>query len=488
MNKRINEYFANLKLNNNHNVTGIFDNSKQVIEDSVFVAINGYKNNGIDFITEAINNGARTVVVDVNINDSDFDKRTINIIKVLDTKVELARILKWFYKVYLKPVIIGVTGTNGKTSVTNYVFSTLSNIKKNVLLIGTEGNLSYYNGKLSSYGTNNTTPSITVIYQLMYEHNYQYVIMEASSQGISEKRVLGIDFDIICYTNITQDHLDYHLTIREYFHAKESLAISLNEKNTIILNRNMKFFDELKKASIAKCITYGIENNNEDTDITGKIIKRDITEMNVEVMIKGVKPLKIITKLIGDFNLENILATIAILKSIDIDVDSIIKSFENIKPVIGRMNVYKLDDFFIIVDFAHTPDGIYQVLKFFKSLTNHKLITVVGCGGNRDKLKRPLIGKLVTDMSDIAIFTEDNSRNESFFEITRDITNELDKNNYLIIEQRKLAINEAIKIAKTNDIIFLLGKGNEGFIKKDIIVEFSDIKYIETLGGIRLNG
>lgn len=485
MNKKVRDYYKNENLIFNHTITGIFDNSKKVIKNSIFVVIKGYRSKVNECINEAISNGAQTIVVEKDMKNIKIECNNINIIKVLDTKVELARLFKWYYRDNYKPFIIGVTGTNGKTSVTNYVFKSLVLMGYNVLLIGTEGNFSYVDGKISNYKTQNTTPSISVIYDLIYKNKYHYVIMEVSSQGICEKRVLGIDFNIICYTNITQDHLDYHETKLEYFHAKESIAIPLRENDTIILNKNMDFFDVLKKTSIAKCVSYSI--NNKNCDISGKIIKRKVNSMDIEVLLDEKEKVKIKTSLIGDFNLENLLATISILKSIGFTKNEIICVIEQLSPVDGRMNLFKFNNFYVLVDFAHTPDGVKQVIEYFKKVKANKIITVIGCGGNRDATKRPIIGEIVTSLSDKVIFTEDNSRNESFKKIINDITRNLDTSKYLVKEFREIAILEALKLAQKDDIVLILGKGNEQYIKKKYNIKFSDLAFIKELGGNRIN-
>lgn len=494
----INKYYSNdyyIDKYYNHIVSKITDDSRNVIENSVFVAIKGYKNSGTKYIIDAINKGAKTIFINKEEKIDEVKEliynQSVNLIFVNNTKIELARLLKWYYHKRIKPIIIGVTGTNGKTSITTNVFEILKGLNEDVLLIGTNGNYSFYQNQMNYNETLNTTPSITTIYDLMYQKKYKYVVMEVSSQGICEKRVLGIDFDILCYSNITQDHLDYHKTMLEYFHAKEQIALSLRDYGILIINSGMSYFEELNSLTIAKTFIYGKIDSKYSifNNLGGKISNFDIGNMLLEIIeADNNEKIQINTKLIGNFNLENILATYAILKNLNIKQKDIVKGIEQLVSVQGRMNVFKLNEGYVVVDFAHSPDGIKQVIDYFKSLNQGKIITVIGCGGNRDKLKRSIIGKLTTVLSDYVIFTEDNSRQEALDDIIFDITNNLDCNNYEIITSRRDAIDVAISKMGKNDIVLLLGKGNEEYIIKNTIVLFSDLKYIIKVGGVRING
>lgn len=480
--KYFDNYYKNVIINNNHNVKDIVENSKMASLDSVFVAIKGYKHNGIDYIEEAIKNGAKTIIFDEEIS---FSNKNVNFIKVCDAKVELARLLNWFYQKKSKPKIIAVTGTNGKTSVTMYTFNALKKLNINCLLIGTEENISFYNGRLRYIRASNTTPSITMIYQLMMEHPYKYLIMEASSQGICEGRLLGLTFRVACFTNITQDHLDYHKTMDNYANAKSRIVYQLEDEGILILNRDMNYFTEIKKLSINRIYTYSIQDDT--AMIYGRIIDRKIGGMKVAIDTLSKKKI-INTKLMGDFNLENLLATYTILHSLNLEDALIVDLLENISAVKGRMNLFLLNKAYIVVDFAHTPDGIKQVLEYFDKIKRKKIITIIGCGGHRDISKRPIMANVATTYSDLVIFTEDNSRDEDVNKIISDMEKGAINNKYLIEPDRKKALDLAIEMAESEDIICILGKGSETEIISKEIKKFSDIDYIRNLGGKRLNG
>ena len=470
----------------NHKVSKITDFVDDIIKDSIFVAIKGYNYNGINYIGEAISNGAKTIVYDQNINIDEFisnENISINFIKVIDSKVELAKLLKIFYNKKKYPKIIVVTGTNGKTSTTNYLYQILKKNNHNTLLIGTNYIYKFVDTNETMEKTKNTTLKITRIYELMFEKKYEYVIMEASSQGIEEGRLLGLLFDVVCFTNITQDHLDYHKTMDNYVHSKSKIIYSLKENGTLILNYDMAYFNYLKKISLKNTITYSLYNKEADyymENFKSKIFKINSSIDNESNYIE--------TNLIGSFNLENLLAAYCIFKSLNLNVLKFTKNTQFIKHVKGRMNLYKMNDFYVLIDFAHTPDGVYRVLNDFSTMNYNKIITVIGCGGCKDKEKRHIIGNYATKYSDYVIFTEDNSRSELIEDIVKDIIIDVKTDNYEIIYDRVFAIEKALLIAKKDDIILILGKGSEEFIVKNEIIKHSDIDFIENKGAIRLNG
>ena len=464
----------------NHKISKITDFVDDVIENSVFVAIKGYNFNGLDYVKEAISKGAKSIIYD---QDYCFENNNVNFIKVLDSKVELAKLLKIFYRKRKYPKIIAVTGTNGKTSTTNYLYQILRKNNFNTLLIGTGYVYKYYNLNEYTLKTKNTTLKITNIYELMFEKKYEYIVMEASSQGIEEGRLLGLKFDIICFTNITQDHLDYHLTMDNYVNSKSKIIYSLKENGKLILNYNMSYFNYLKKLSLAKTVTYSVYNDAASFYLE----KEDNNLYKINDNIEN-KNFHIKSNLIGSFNLENLLAAFAIFKSLNLNINKFINYTNTIKHVKGRMNLYKLNNFYVLVDFAHTPDGVYRVLEDISKMNYNKIITLIGCGGNKDKEKRPIIGNFATKYSDYVIFTEDNSRNESIEDIVEDIVSEIKTDNYEIIYDRPLAIEKALSTVKDNDIILILGKGSEEYIIKNEIIKHSDIDFIEEKGAIRING
>ena len=466
----------------NHTVSKIVDNANEVINNSVFVAIKGYKFNGIDFIEKAIKNGAKTIIYDQELT-LNLSYKNINFIKVIDSKVELARLLKKFHSKYKLPKIVAVTGTNGKTSTTNYLYQILKFNNYNTLLIGTSYVYKFFNKNEKLLRTKNTTLKLTEIYKLMTEYKYDYLIMEASSQGIEEGRLLGLEFDVVCFTNITHDHLDYHKTLDNYVNSKSKIIYSLKENGILLLNYEMNYYNYLKKLSLVKTYSYSVYN--EDATFFCKKIS-DTSYVFTSQLLKYELEFK--TKLLGSFNIENLLASFSIYKLLTgLDL-SFVYFIDRLKMVKGRMNLYKLNDINILIDFAHTPDGVYRVLEDINKMNYQNIITVIGCGGNKDKEKRPIIGNIVTSYSDYVIFTEDNSRTELIENIISDIVKEIKTDNYEIIYDRKNAIDKAISISKANDIILLLGKGSEEYIERDEFIVHSDIDYIENKGAIRING
>lgn len=469
-----------------HEIEGIYENSKQVTNNSVFVAMNGYKSKGINYIEEAIEKGARTIILD-DINYYQNDHSNINFLYVKSSKVELARLLKWYYRNYHQPIFIGVTGTNGKTTVTNLVYEFFLRQKKKVIYLGTSIIKSFVlEEKIQK--TMNTTPCITQIYENVYENDYDYVVMEVSSQGICEGRILGIDFDVVCFTNITQDHLDYHRTMDNYASAKARLIEGLNDDAIVILNEEMAYYKTLKELSICKLLTYSKNAFSNNATLVGRLITRNIDSMTIAVWENN-KIFEMNCRLVGDFNLENILASYLIISSLGYKKEDIINFYPTFKPVRGRMNVYKLKqdlkELSIVVDYAHTPEGLKQVIEYYVQIKTKNLRTIIGCGGERDHEKRPIMGLIATKLSDYTYFTEDNSRNELVNDIIDDICRGAYNKNYEIIYTRERAIDKAIADASDQDIILLLGKGAEEYITSTTKRSFSDLEYIEKLGGKR---
>ena len=469
---KISKIYKNEIIKNNHLITKITDNSQNVIPGSIFITIDGYTNNGENYIEEAINNGASTIVVNKNYNIEKYHNLNINFIKTIDTKKELALLLKLYYKEKLKKFkIIGITGTNGKTTSCTLLYKYLRSNNLNTICFTSNGN--YINDAF--YSTINTTPNITIIYDTIINSKLKkgYIIIEVSSQAISELRILGINFDIVGITNITTDHLDYHKNITDYFYTKTRLIHQLNEEGVLVLNNDSPHFSKLNSLTPNTVYSFG-EGNDSDFkyEITQSTINNTLFFISNEDNIEAFN-----TTLIGKFNIQNITMVYSIIKILHIPLDKFNNFINTITPIKGRMNIYEINKRLVIIDYAHTVEAVKSSLETIKKFNKQNIKLVIGCGGNRDRLKRPIIGKLACLYADFVYFTEDNSRNESLSKILKEITCDLTSNNYMIIESRMKAIKKAVIDSKENDIIILMGKGLEkSSIDKE---EYTDLEMIE---------
>lgn len=479
LNNYVNKYY-NKKLRFKHPVSVITDVYQDITFNGVFVSIKG--KNELIYIKKAIENGAKTIFIEHPLK---IDNKNINIIVVPSTKMELARLLKEENKEFLrKPKFIGITGTNGKTTTTYLLYSYLKKLNYDILLIGTNWIYSYVKLNEVFEETNNTTPSLSLLYKYlrMYHNEYDYVIMEVSSQGIEEGRLAGIKFDIVGITNLSSEHLDYHHTLSEYKIVKGKLLNYLKEdsaQSVIILNQDDLYYDYYKSQSIGPLLTFGINCGN----VTVKNLVS--SKSGLFFIIKDCnKEMKVECNLIGQFNVYNILMLYAINKSLKINNLYLENFLKGNLFIPGRMNIFKILGRTIIVDFAHTISAVENVLISINKIKRFsKVYCVIGCGGNRDKSKRPIIGNIVTSLSDYVIFTEDNSRDENTTDIIEDITTSLDKSKYNVILDRQEAIKTIFKLSHEEDIILVLGKGAETYqIKKNNIkVKYSDIDVIRNL-------
>jgi len=435
--------------------------SRKIKQGDTFIAIREINNDGHKYVEEAIKNGATTVIVE----EGEYN---VNTVVVNDTKKYLEEYLENNYYDKIKHLkLIGMTGTNGKTTTCYLIYQTLNKIGIKCAYIGTLG---FFTDKENN--TNNTTPNLYEMYNMLLEcvdRNYQYVVMEASSQGLAMGRLNTLVFDYVIFSNLTQDHLDYHKTIENYVQEKQKL-FKMTREGIAIINNDDKYKDYFLLDN--KNITYG--KNNSDYNIN-----------NIETTLNGTKfnlnDEEYFTKLIGEYNIYNISIVIILLKCLNIEnIPNIIKDL--IAPS-GRMDIIKYNDNNIIVDYAHTPDAVEKIIKEVSKIKHNKVITIVGCGGNRDKTKRPIMGEIATKNSDYVIFTSDNPRYENPKKILKDITCKLDNKNYKIIVKRKKAIKRGIQMLTKNDILLLLGKGHEDYqVIKNKKRPFSDknivLKYI----------
>lgn len=424
--------------------------SRLVKPGQIFVAIKGHTVDGHDYIDDAIKNGASTVVGEKDLTLS------VPYIKVEDSEKYLQEEIVKKYKKDLDDIeFIGVTGTNGKTTTCYLTYQLLKLLKKDVAYIGTIG--FYYQDEIITL--NNTTPDILTLYKLLLsakEKNCHTIVMEVSSHALDLNRVAGITFKVAGFTNLTQDHLDYHKTMDNYLNAKLKILDHLNSDSIFITNIDDKYRDYFKKFPNTK--TYG--KNNADY----KIINEDISPSNTTITLShNNETFKVTTNLTSDFNVYNYMLSLAIVNSLNFDINTIIDVTKNIYPPKGRCETIKVKDSFAVIDYAHTPDAVEKIIEAYNKLKKGKLYTIVGCGGDRDKTKRPIMGNIACKLSDYCIFTSDNPRTEDPLLILKDITNDLEYNNFLVIPDRKEAIIKALKKLKKDDILLILGKGHENY-------------------------
>ena len=445
------EYKILQKVSDEINGEDLEFDSRKIKQGDVFIALEGSIVDGHTFISKAIENGAKTILV-----EKDVDKvEGINYFLVDGLREKMGIIASNFYGYPQNQLkIVGVTGTNGKTTTTYILESILG--EKNVARIGT---VEYKIGD-EIIPAPNTTPSsleIIKICKKALEKNIKYLIMEVSSHGLDIGRVNMLRFEVGIFTNLTLDHLDYHKTMENYYLAKRKLFDLVKDKKNSIINIDDEYGK--KYLEYTNGISYGIGQG----DIQGEI--KQITREGQEVTIKIFeKEYKINLRLLGRYNLSNLLGAIGAVKTLGLSDEEIISKIPLIHGAPGRFEPVKIDrDFTVIVDYAHTGDALENILKSINEFKTNRVITVFGCGGDRDKTKRPIMGGIAEKYSDIVIVTSDNPRTEDPEEIIKDIVVGLTKENHIIEIHREKAIEKAISLAEKNDIILIAGKGHENY-------------------------
>ncbi|WP_434577364.1 UDP-N-acetylmuramoyl-L-alanyl-D-glutamate--2,6-diaminopimelate ligase [Thermoanaerobacterium thermosaccharolyticum] len=458
-------------------IRGICYDSRNSKDGSMFVAIKGFKSDGADYIGDAIERGAVAVLVDGEIS---IDK-DITLIKVQNTRKSLAKIASNYYGDPSKQLfLIGVTGTNGKTSVTYMIKSILESQNNKVGLIGTIQNM--IGDKV--YPTERTTPEsldLQRYLRLMVDEGVKYVVMEVSSHSLALNRVDECDFDIAVFTNLTQDHLDFHKTMDDYANAKAKLFRMA--KTACVINIDDDYSSLIIENSNAKVVTYGIKDY---AYIMAKDIKNDIKGAKYTVQIEDIKS-DIALKIPGLFSVYNSLAAISVAFILGIPLQSVKIALKDVK-IKGRFEVLDIDaPYNVVIDYAHTPDGLENLMKAFGEYDTGRKILLFGCGGDRDKGKRPKMGEVAGKYADFVIITSDNPRSEDPMQIISEIEMGIKNTKcpYKIIENRKEAIKYALSIAKDNDIVILAGKGHETYqVLKDRVIDFDEREMVKEI----LNG
>ena len=422
--------------------------SRKVVPGDIFVALRGISSDGHDYIEKAISLGAKKLIV---MDEGDY---SIPYEIVEDTREYLNNYLVDNYKKILDEMtIIGYTGTNGKTTSAFLLQDALNKLGIKCGYIGTIG---YYLNELVC-PLPNTSPDVCDLYELIinaYDLGYKTIAIEASSQGLHIGRLHGIPFDYAIFTNLTQDHLDYHKTMENYADAKKILFDQLKPNGLRIINND----DPSKNHYIeGNVITYGINSG----DFKANDLEYTSTGTNFSV-----KDLKISSPLLGDYNVYNLLSNLIILKDMKIENKKIEEVVKTLKCPNGRMDMILYKNNSIIVDYAHTPDAIEKIINTVKKVVKGNIYVVFGCTGSRDRTKRPIMTKLVLKNVSKAIITIDDPHDEDPIQIVGDMLKNNTNKNYEIQLDRGLAIEKGINLLKENDSLLILGKGHEQFIIK----------------------
>ena len=433
-------------------ITGITCNSREVKEGFAFVCINGTNVDGHTFAEAAITAGAAVIIAERDLGLS-------NQIIVDDTHSVFALMsANWFGCPADKMRLIGVTGTNGKTSVTYMLKKILESAGHKVGLIGTIQNM-IGDRVVESHNTTPGAYELNSLFSQMYNEGCSYVIMEVSSHALHQRRVCDLVFDVSIFTNLTQDHLDYHITMENYLEAKKLL---FKMCKTAVINHDTPYSEDIIKDLDCKVVTYSTGN---DSTYSAKGIKYRPSSVDYELVSDNIlNHIKVNTG--GSFTVYNSMCAAVAAIEVGIDVSVATKALEELEGVKGRAEAVQTGhDFTVIIDYAHTPDGLKNILSTFRDCEKNRLIALFGCGGDRDKTKRPIMGNIAVHNSDFVIVTSDNPRSEEPMDIINDILKGTEGVNtpVKVIENRIEAIKYAISIAQKDDIIVLAGKGHETY-------------------------
>lgn len=490
--------FLKISSNNilNTNIYSISLDSRKCDKQSAFIALKGQATDGNDYIESVLAKGVKLVLSDSEVDSVSwhgmtgcYDGELPAVIYVEDLKDRLADLAQWFYD-YKKPAdIIGITGTNGKTSISNYISQFLTLNNSSALLLGTNGNGIYPNLLESTH----TTLDVLSLYEtiscmnseilnqvqndgLCIEGEFANLVMEVSSHSLDQGRTKGLDFDVAVFSNLTQDHLDYHKTMENYFLAKAKLFQHDTLKYSII-NIDDEYGRRLVALAKGEIVTVSLKDVNADIYLEVLSIDNMITSFALYSSSQKIGEYK--TTLLGKFNLMNLALSITALQTY-CSLENILKRINEIQPVKGRMEVIPLKkNIQVIIDYAHTPDALENVLKTLQQYKESKLWCIFGCGGNRDTSKRAIMATIAEKYADKVVVTEDNNRFETVESIFSDIKNGFDNPaNHVFIDSREEAIKYAIENAERGDIILLAGKGHECYLDKNGVKEYFDERLV----------
>ncbi|MBO4600737.1 MAG: UDP-N-acetylmuramoyl-L-alanyl-D-glutamate--2,6-diaminopimelate ligase [Bacilli bacterium] len=424
--------------------------SRKVEKGDTFIAIKNVNTDGHDFIESAINNGATKIICE-------HGSYSVETQIVPDTRKYLEDYLyNNYYPKFKDMKLIGVTGTNGKTTICYLVYQLLNKLGKKCAYIGTIG--FYYEGHKEEL--NNTTPDVDLLYKMFLEakeNNCEALVMEVSSHALDMNRIHGLEFDEVAFTNLTQDHLDYHKTFENYIAAKRKLFYKTRGDKIAVINGDDSTYKEFINPDNNNVI---ISKDNGDVNILD--VKLSHLGTNIKFSYLN-KEYEVNINMVGSYNVYNYLTALVLVNKMGYNIEDIITITNEISAPSGRMELIKYKTNSIFIDYAHTPDAVTNVLKNVTKFKKGKIITIIGCGGDRDRTKRPIMADETLKYSDYAIFTNDNPRTEDEKQIMNDITGHLTGNNYEVIYDRGEAIKKAFSMLGENDILMVLGKGHENY-------------------------
>lgn len=459
-------------------VENITSDSRQVQKGSLFIAVEGINTDGHDYIGKAIEQDVAVVVYDKPMFEEYFSRVTY--VRVENSAVALAQIAStWFGNPSEQLKLVGVTGTNGKTTIATLLYNVFRKLGYGVGLLSTVAN--FVND--SQYPTTHTTLdpiALNAFLRKMVDAGCEYAFMEVSSHAIHQKRVFGLKFEGGVYTNLTQDHLDYHKNMLEYRNVKKAFFDSLPDTAFALTNADDKNGAVMLQNTKAKKTTYSVKGL---ADFKARIFEKHFDGTEIEINAR-----QLIVQFVGVFNVYNLLAVYGTSVLLGQEPEEVLRILSVLKPVAGRFQTLRSPkNFTAIVDYAHTPDALNNVLNAIHEVLEQKgeIITVVGCGGNRDRTKRPLMAREAVELSDKAIFTSDNPRFEEPQDIIDDMLAGLDdeqRRATLSIVNRREAIKTACALANPGDVVLVAGKGHEDYQEvKGVKHHFDDKEELEKI-------
>lgn len=469
--------YANIQGTEQIEINHIVYDSRKVEKGDVFVCISGFQTDGHRYIPMALEKGAVAIVTEREVSDI---PQNVTVIQTENNRKTLAQMAVVYYENPTKSLcMIGVTGTNGKTSITYYIQSILSEAGNKTGVIGTIEN------RIGDtiIPTERTTPEsleLQALLQRMKQEDVSHVMMEVSSHSLDLHRVDGVAYDVAVFTNLTQDHLDYHKTMENYRKAK-GLLFAKSEKSVINMDDDAgQYMADCANGSV---MTYGIDK---DADLKAEQIVVS-AEGTMFTLLYKQKSYAVQLHTPGRFSVYNALGAIGACLCLGMDIETVLKGISKNKGIAGRFqSIHSKKGCTAIVDYAHTPDGLVNVLQTAREFAKGRLIAVFGCGGDRDKTKRPIMGECGGKFADYCILTSDNPRTEDPIQILRDVevgTKSVTKN-YEIEPDRKKAIQRAVSLANTNDVILIAGKGHETYqIFADKTIHFDDVEEVQNAFG-----